>query len=215
MKRIFKNLRSERGASLAEYALLTVLFAVPSIVAVEQVTAGLSQNFEDAAASGVAVDQSDPGSTSTVPNDPTTTVAPATSTTVPTSTTAGPTTTTTTTTTTTPPAATTTTTAPPPTTTVPPTTTTTAAPGEEGNPVDPAPSEQSTTVDTDGGWVTFASDDGEISIGDFALNNKWQGSHSVEDDNSMVVLLWHSRNGKTVTITAWIDDDGYLQTSVI
>ncbi len=97
-----RRVRGERGASLTEYALITALVAVASIMALTMISTGLRSIT-------VAV-MSDVGSSSA---STATTVAPTTTTTAPTTTTVAPTTTTTTV------APTTTTTAPTTTTTRP------------------------------------------------------------------------------------------------
>ncbi|MCP4965948.1 MAG: Flp family type IVb pilin [bacterium] len=209
MKKILSRLRSERGASLVEYALVAVLFAIPSVAAIGQIESTMNDDFDSIEASS----SSDPLDFSTTSTAPTTSHPEGTPTT--TSTTAAPASTTSTT------SSTTTTTAAPPTSTTSTTsttttTTTTAAPGGGGEtPIDPAPAHQTETVDTDGGWITFELDNGEISIDSYSLERGWQGNYEVnEDGTQMTVWLWHRRDGSEITITTWVDEDGYLQTHV-
>ena len=58
-------------------------------------------------------------------------------------------------------------------------------------------------------------DNGEVSIDAYDLNYNWQGNYQVNSDGTyMTVWLWHRYDGSEVTITTWVDEDGYLQTSV-
>ena len=197
MSRIFDRLRKETGASLVEYALIASLIALPSVGAMNAISATMNEEFnaiEDNAASA---------------GHGTTTTAGATTTTAG----FGPTPTTTSTTTTAPPPSSTTTTTT--TTTVPPTTTTTTtttAPPPTTTTIPGAPAYQSERVYTDGGWVEFELEDGEINIADYNLRRRWQGSQTRNPDGSLTVHLW--KNGNHVYIHAYVDSYGYLIVTV-
>jgi Flp pilus assembly pilin Flp len=210
MSRFTKRLRSQTGAALVEYALVASLIALPSVAAMNAISANMNEEFnaiEDNAASA--------GHGTTTTEGATTTTAggegiPTTTTTTTTTTTAAPATTTTTTTTTTAAPGTTTTAAPgttTTTTTAAPATTTTAAPQA-------APAYQEEYVETPAGWFVIAVNDGDIYIDDYSLGYRWTGTQQTDDDGNLVIDLDKRRSYREVHIFAWLDDDGYLHVDV-
>ncbi len=199
MSRLLKRLRRESGATLVEYALVASLIALPSVAAMNAISTTMNEEFnaiEDNAASAGH------GTTTTAAPTPTTSGGggPTTTTTSTTSTTAAPTTTSTTTT------STTTTTTTSTTTTAPPTTTTTSPPS--------APAYQTETAYTEGGWLRFELDNGEINLDGYDLYWGWRGSMWRNGDGSLTIHLWERYGSGDVWVHAYVDEHGYLQTSI-
>ena len=192
MQRLMQRLRDERGASLVEYALLAALVAVPSLVAMDHLGTVINERFEAANADDYSAASSEIGDSDE--SDDSNTGDSGNSDDSGDSDYSGDTTTTSTTTST--------------------TTTTTAAPGGTGeNPGETAPDEQYVAGNSyRAGPVTLGLVDGEIFVEGFDLNRRWRGEVIVQDDGSLVVRL--TKRSGAVTMTAWVDDDGYLHVNV-
>ncbi|MDJ0954197.1 MAG: Flp family type IVb pilin [Acidimicrobiia bacterium] len=199
MSRLMKRLRRETGATLVEYALVASLIALPSVAAMNAISTTMNEEFnaieDNAASAGHGTTTTAAPTTTTSGGGSTTTTTSTTSTT---STTAAPTTTSTTTTSTTT-TSTTTTTAPPP-------TTTTSPPG--------APPYQTETAYTPGGWLRFELDNGEINLDGYDLYWGWRGSMWRNGDGSLTIHLWERWDDGEVWVHAYLDENGYLQTSI-
>lgn len=201
MSRMIDMLRKETGASLVEYALIASLIALPSVATMNAISDTMNEEFnsiEDNAASAGH------GTTTTAGATPTTAGGGATPTT--TATTSAPPSTTSTTTTTT------TTTVPAATTSTSTTTTTTAVPPPTTAP--PAPVYQTETANTDGGWLEFELDDGEIRLNDYDLRRGWRGQMTRNPDGSLTVHLWQRSGRGEVWAHAYVDSNGNLIVTV-
>ena len=183
-------LREEEGLTMVEYALIASLIAIPSVAAMNAISTTMNDEFnaiEDNAASaghGTTTTAAPTTTTAGGGGGPTTTAAPTT-----TSTTTSTTTTTTTTTTTAAPA------------------TTTTSPPE-------APEFQTETAYTEGGWLRFELENGEVNLAGYDLYWGWRGTLWRNEDGSLTIRLYEAYGYDEIWIQAYVDEYGYLQVDV-
>jgi hypothetical protein len=70
-------------------------------------------------------------------------------------------------------------------------------------------------VYTNGGWLRFEVNDGELTLAGYRLYWGWRGSLTENPDGSLSIHLWHRYGwANDVYVDAYIDEDGYLHVDV-